>query len=418
VDNTRPSNENAGSLTAKEQHEAAMNSMASNSPSLLFRRRNNVSVAAELRQRHMAARFRVESVADELLEPIMASLQLEHKSEQVESKYCLGNIMTSIDCLIFGYLSLLLFPKWESRWVGELMESRYQGVVTYLERMRRELLGSGVDAGVNFKEVMSSPRLLPIELEKSTYTLDLTRRPSSCPPTASSLPWRLPTDPMTLLDRLIAPVTTTYNTLLVPSMLTPSRRLHLLGVSTIFFASPSSPIHAHLLAQSKRFNGGIVSRLLLPTTITLALATATALASFLLPTSILASSTPFTWPLQDLLFTLRGFKPEGLGEPDKIFARPPPSRAGLGEAGKMLFNGVYGDGAWMPAQQMKKPHFLADDFDWNQVPAEMRPGFVASRTDRLTDESGGVEWEREVQDISEARGDGSQVVDIEVETRP
>lgn len=80
-----------------------------------------------------AARFRLDALSGELLEPL-ADLIGEH------SHIFRGSQPSSLDCLVFGYLSLLFYPALPQAWLREIIQTKYPRIKTYLQRMRRQLL--------------------------------------------------------------------------------------------------------------------------------------------------------------------------------------------------------------------------------------------------------------------------------------
>ncbi|KAF2110024.1 Eisosome component PIL1-domain-containing protein [Lophiotrema nucula] len=81
-----------------------------------------------------AARFRLDSLSNELLEPISDLLGTED--------YLFGE-RSSLDCLAFGYLALLLYPPVPQAWLKETVQTRFPRVRSYINRMRKELVGEG-----------------------------------------------------------------------------------------------------------------------------------------------------------------------------------------------------------------------------------------------------------------------------------
>ncbi|KAJ4326415.1 hypothetical protein N0V94_000090 [Neodidymelliopsis sp. IMI 364377] len=70
-----------------------------------------------------AARFRLDSVSNELLEPLTDLLG--------EKEYLLGTAQpSSLDCLAFGYLSLMLFPALPQAWLKETMSTKSPELAT------------------------------------------------------------------------------------------------------------------------------------------------------------------------------------------------------------------------------------------------------------------------------------------------
>ncbi len=80
-----------------------------------------------------AARFRLDVFSNELLEPL--SDLLGDKRYLFEGKH-----PSSLDCLAFGYLSLLFYPAVPQPWLREIMQSKYPRIVTYIHRLRQQFL--------------------------------------------------------------------------------------------------------------------------------------------------------------------------------------------------------------------------------------------------------------------------------------
>jgi len=338
-----------------------MNTLASGSPSLLFKNRNQ-GLAAALREKQSVVRFRVESVVDDLLEPMAYLLKDRQKAntegETMKATYLLGDEVSSIDCLAFGYLSLLLFPDWEGDWVKQLMKKRYKNVAAYVERLREELLGQGEAGVIRVEQAISAPHLTTM----STIHTFPEDKPSS------SLPWRRPPLPPTTLGSFQTTLSTLYNNVIVSPILTPARRLQLLGASSLFFNSPDSPLQHYLLRQTHSRLSRVARLILLPTLAFLTFTATTTILSFLLPYRL----SPYLPTLSTLLPLnvqqfLLNLKPEGVGFPHKIFARPSAvSSSGLGdlgEAGDMLFGGLFGNPVRRSQPMTPRPHFLDDGFD-------------------------------------------------------
>ena len=86
------------------------------------------------------ARWRVEAVVEEVCAPLEDMLKSSGSEEKGRRRYLLGEELTSLDCAVFGYFSLLLWQGWEDAWVKEVVETRFQGVAEYIKRLREELL--------------------------------------------------------------------------------------------------------------------------------------------------------------------------------------------------------------------------------------------------------------------------------------
>ncbi|KAL5117663.1 hypothetical protein ACEQ8H_004411 [Pleosporales sp. CAS-2024a] len=78
-----------------------------------------------------AARFRLDSLTNELLEPLADVLgKYDYLSK--------GNGISSLDCLAFGYLSLLLYPAVPQAWVKESIQTKFPRIASYIRRLRVE----------------------------------------------------------------------------------------------------------------------------------------------------------------------------------------------------------------------------------------------------------------------------------------
>lgn len=83
-----------------------------------------------------AARFRLDALANDFLGPLFDLLG--------KKNYLLSDSQpSSLDCLAFGYLALMLYPAVPQAWLKEAIQARYPKVVKYIWRMREELLGGG-----------------------------------------------------------------------------------------------------------------------------------------------------------------------------------------------------------------------------------------------------------------------------------
>lgn len=78
-----------------------------------------------------AARFRLDALSNELLEPLSDLLG--------QRPYLFGNHPCSLDTLAFGYLSLLLFPKVPQAWLKETIQTKFPRVAAYVRRMRKTI---------------------------------------------------------------------------------------------------------------------------------------------------------------------------------------------------------------------------------------------------------------------------------------
>ncbi|KAH7402602.1 Eisosome component PIL1-domain-containing protein [Pyrenochaeta sp. MPI-SDFR-AT-0127] len=82
-----------------------------------------------------AARFRLDSLSNELLEPVLDLLG--------EHDYMFhGDQPSSLDCLAFGYLSLLFYPTMPQAWLRETIQTKHPRIATYLHRLRQQFFHS------------------------------------------------------------------------------------------------------------------------------------------------------------------------------------------------------------------------------------------------------------------------------------
>ncbi|KAF2856831.1 hypothetical protein T440DRAFT_484930 [Plenodomus tracheiphilus IPT5] len=79
-----------------------------------------------------AARFRLDAVAGELLDPL-SDLLGEH------DYIFRGSAPSSLDCLAYGYLSLLFYPSVPQAWLKETIYTKYPRIARYIYRLRRHI---------------------------------------------------------------------------------------------------------------------------------------------------------------------------------------------------------------------------------------------------------------------------------------
>jgi hypothetical protein len=89
-----------------------------------------------------AARFRLDALAGELLDPLSDLLGRHDYLFR-------GEQPSSLDCLAFGYLSLLLYPAVPQAWLRETIQTNYPRITAYVQRLRRDLFqNEEVDAAM------------------------------------------------------------------------------------------------------------------------------------------------------------------------------------------------------------------------------------------------------------------------------
>ncbi|KAF2224463.1 Tom37 C-terminal domain-containing protein, partial [Elsinoe ampelina] len=90
------------------------------------------TVKSMLRQSAAAGAFKLKNLANNFYEPL---------AEQLEGKSYLGagDGISQVDCLAYGYLSLLLYPKLPQAWAAEIMQKEYPTLARYVDRVRDQL---------------------------------------------------------------------------------------------------------------------------------------------------------------------------------------------------------------------------------------------------------------------------------------
>ncbi|KAH8710170.1 Eisosome component PIL1-domain-containing protein [Phaeosphaeriaceae sp. PMI808] len=82
-----------------------------------------------------AARFRLDALSNELLQPLTDLLG--------KHRYALNaDRLSSLDCLIFGYMSLLLYPAVPQAWLKETIQTKFPRIASYIDRLRDEIFSN------------------------------------------------------------------------------------------------------------------------------------------------------------------------------------------------------------------------------------------------------------------------------------
>lgn len=121
----------------RERERAATGVSAGQIPaSLITRPRETVSTL--LGKTAQYSQFRLDGLTAELFEPLEQLLGAK--------KYLLsdGQQPSSLDMLVLGYLSLVLFPEVPSKWLRESLRTKTPRLAKYVERMRDECFGGVV----------------------------------------------------------------------------------------------------------------------------------------------------------------------------------------------------------------------------------------------------------------------------------
>ena len=107
------------------KEEPAFEVEAQKRASLLLPRRNTIKSMLQ-RPEHSAV-FKLHALADKFFGPMTDMLG--------EKAYLLSDSISSVDYLAYGYLSLMLYPKFPQYWLAETMRRKYGTLVEYIERI-------------------------------------------------------------------------------------------------------------------------------------------------------------------------------------------------------------------------------------------------------------------------------------------
>ncbi|KAK4547179.1 hypothetical protein LTR36_001400 [Oleoguttula mirabilis] len=97
--------------------------------SLLLPRKD--TLRSLLQRPERVATFKLHALAENFFAPLQDMLG--------EKSYLVGSEMTRVDCLAYGYLSLMLYPKMPQDWLASTMRRKYRKLVEYTERIHTEL---------------------------------------------------------------------------------------------------------------------------------------------------------------------------------------------------------------------------------------------------------------------------------------
>lgn len=82
-----------------------------------------------------ATKFRLDALSKDLLEPLADLLGRKDYLLRQDQ-------LSSLDCLAFGYLSLLLYPAVPQAWLREAIQTKFPRIRSYIQRMRKELFSN------------------------------------------------------------------------------------------------------------------------------------------------------------------------------------------------------------------------------------------------------------------------------------
>ncbi|KAK6361764.1 hypothetical protein TWF730_005479 [Orbilia blumenaviensis] len=85
----------------------------------------------------IATRVRLRNLLADSLDPIQEKLARQNY-------FFGGTSPTTIDCLLVGYLSLLLYPDLSSPWAKEILQQEFSSIVSYIDRLRHAYLPSNL----------------------------------------------------------------------------------------------------------------------------------------------------------------------------------------------------------------------------------------------------------------------------------
>lgn len=97
--------------------------------SLLLPRKDTVRSLLQ-RPEHVAT-FKLHALAENFFAPLQDMLGDEQDF--------IGSEMTDVDCLAYGYLCLMLYPKMSQDWLASTMRRKYKKLVEYTDRIHRNL---------------------------------------------------------------------------------------------------------------------------------------------------------------------------------------------------------------------------------------------------------------------------------------
>lgn len=126
-----------GSGTASSEYEAAKRAagLPSDSKPNVFQMGRGKGLGGLLSAPIYAARFKLDTLSNELLDPL--SDLLGKKGYLLEDEQ-----PSSLDCLAFGYLALMLYAPVPQAWLKETIQTKHPRIARYIQRLREELLGA------------------------------------------------------------------------------------------------------------------------------------------------------------------------------------------------------------------------------------------------------------------------------------
>ncbi|KAK6434299.1 hypothetical protein LTR95_009519 [Oleoguttula sp. CCFEE 5521] len=106
-----------------------------------------------LQKSEYAARFKLNALAENFFEPLSEILG--------NGDHFLGSEQArEVDCLAYGYLGLMLFPKVEQDWLAQTVRTKYPNLLRFTERMHKALGLSTSVEGIMAHQSGSKPRTI------------------------------------------------------------------------------------------------------------------------------------------------------------------------------------------------------------------------------------------------------------------
>jgi sorting and assembly machinery component 37 len=206
VDSVHEDNNSSLGGVGQDPSQQGFEAQAKDRASLLLPRKD--TVRSLLQRPEHAAIFRLHAVAEEFFAPLREMIG-------EENEYLLGTKEpTEVDCLAYGYLSLMLFPDVPQAWLAKTMKEKHGNLVRFVERMHKKL-----DLKTKVEDVMDLSRCV-------TQENVIGRRKAR----SMSLPWCPPARP-TILE-------------------TVSSMSSELIEQIPYFRSPPTIVHLHNIHQS------------------------------------------------------------------------------------------------------------------------------------------------------------------------
>jgi sorting and assembly machinery component 37 len=124
-------NSSLGGGVGKDPNQQGFETQAKDRASLLLPRKD--TIRSLLQRPEHAAIFRLHAVAEEFFAPLRDMMG-------EENEFLLGtDEPTEMDCLAYGFLSLMLFPEVPQAWLAKTMREKHGNLVRFVERMHEKL---------------------------------------------------------------------------------------------------------------------------------------------------------------------------------------------------------------------------------------------------------------------------------------